>query len=47
MTVLATGTDQMAGKVTSENLGRGAERIGDSMRKAASYIAEAPGARRS
>jgi hypothetical protein len=27
--------------VTSENLGRGAERLGDSMRKAASYLAEA------
>ena len=40
MTVLATGTDQMAGRVTSENLGRGAERIGDSMRKASSYFAE-------
>ncbi|MBA3642049.1 MAG: M28 family peptidase, partial [Acidobacteria bacterium] len=41
MTVLATGTDQMAGRVTAENLGRGAERIGDSMRKASSYLAEA------
>jgi hypothetical protein len=41
MTVLATGTDMLAGRVTSENLGRGAERIGDSMRKAASYLAEA------
>ena len=38
MTVLATGTDAVAGRVTSENLGRGAERIGDSMRKAASYL---------
>jgi aminopeptidase YwaD len=44
MTVLATGTDQMAGRVTAENLGRGAERIGDSMRKAASYLAEATSA---
>jgi hypothetical protein len=41
MTVLATGSDAMAGRVTAENLGRGAERIGDSMRKAASYLAEA------
>lgn len=41
MTVLATGTDAVAGRVTSENLGRGAERIGDSTRKAASYLAEA------
>jgi hypothetical protein len=41
MTVLASGTDMMAGRVTSENLGRGAERLGDSMRKAASYLADA------
>ena len=41
MAVLATGTDAVAGRVTSENLGRGAERIGDSMRKGSSYLADA------
>lgn len=41
MTVLANGGDQMAARVTSENLGRGEERIGDSMRKAAGYLADA------
>lgn len=41
MTVLAAGTDAVAGRVTSENLGRGAERIGDSMRKASGYLADA------
>ena len=41
MTVIATGTDAMAGRVTSENLGRGSERIGDSMRKASGYLADA------
>lgn len=41
MTVMASGTDQMASRVTSANLGRGSERIGDSMRKAAGYFAQA------
>jgi hypothetical protein len=41
MAVLATGTDDVAGRVTSENLGRGAERIGDSTRKGAAYLADA------
>ena len=31
----------MAGRVTSENLGRGSERMGDSERKAVSYLADA------
>lgn len=41
MTVLATGTDAVAGRVTSDNLGRGAARIGESMNKAAGYLADA------
>ena len=41
LAVIATGGDQMAGRVTSENLGRGSERIGDSERKAVSYLADA------
>jgi aminopeptidase YwaD len=41
MAVLATGTDVVAGRVTSENYGRGSERIGDSMRKASGYLADA------
>jgi aminopeptidase YwaD len=41
MTVMATGGDLMAGRVTSENLGRGTERMGDSSRKGTSYLADA------
>jgi aminopeptidase YwaD len=41
MTVLATGGDEMAARVMSENLARGAERMGDSHRKALGYIADA------
>ncbi len=41
MTVLATGGDEMAARVVSENLARGAERMGDSHRKALGYIADA------
>ncbi len=41
MTVLATGTDAVAGRVTSENLGRGAARIGEAMNKATGYLADA------
>jgi len=41
MAVLATGGDEMAARVVSENLSRGAERMGESHRKALSYIADA------
>ncbi|HJR60631.1 MAG TPA: M28 family peptidase [Vicinamibacterales bacterium] len=41
MAALAAGTDAMAGRITAENLGRGSGRIGDSMRKAAGYLADA------
>jgi hypothetical protein len=41
MAVLATGGEDMAGRVTSENLGRGTERMGDSSRKGSSYLADA------
>ncbi|HEX6972960.1 MAG TPA: M28 family peptidase, partial [Vicinamibacterales bacterium] len=41
LAVIATGTDDLAGRVTSENLGRGTERIGDSERKGVSYLADA------
>jgi len=41
MTVLATGGDEMAARVVSENLARGTERMGESYRKALSYMADA------
>ena len=41
MAVLATGGDEMAARVVSENLSRGAERMGESYRKALSYMADA------
>ena len=41
LAVIATGGDEMAARVTSENLGRGTERMGDSERKAVSYLADA------
>ncbi|HMD36743.1 MAG TPA: M28 family peptidase, partial [Vicinamibacterales bacterium] len=41
MTVLASGGDEMAARVVSENLARGAERMGDSHRKGLSYMADA------
>src|SRR3954454_5167440 len=41
LAAIATGGDLMAGRVTSENLGRGSERMGDSERKAVSYLADA------
>lgn len=41
MAVMATGGEPMAGRVTSENLGRGTERMGDSERKAVNYLADA------
>jgi hypothetical protein len=44
MTVLATGGDEMAARVVSENLSRGAERMGESYRKALAYMAEATNA---
>jgi aminopeptidase YwaD len=44
MAVLATGGDEMAARVVSENLSRGAERMGESHRKALSYMADAPNA---
>jgi hypothetical protein len=40
MTVLATGGDETAARVTSDNLARGAERMGDSHRKGLSYMAD-------
>jgi hypothetical protein len=40
MTVLATGGDDMAARVVSENLARGAERMGDSHRKGLAYMAD-------
>src|SRR5580765_2409426 len=43
MAVLATGGEEMAARVVSENLSRGAERMGESYRKALSYMADAAG----
>jgi len=40
MTVLATGGDEMAARVVSENLARGAERMGESHRKGLAYMAD-------
>ena len=39
--MLATGGDEMAARVTSENLAAAAERMGESQRKATSYLADA------
>jgi peptidase M28-like protein len=41
MTVLATSDDGTAARVVSENLARGAERMGDSQRKGLGYMADA------
>jgi Peptidase family M28/PA domain len=41
MTVLATADDTVAARVLSENLARGAERMGDSHRKGLAYMADA------
>ncbi len=41
MTAIATGTDAAAGRITSENYGRGSERIGEAARKGAAYLADA------
>jgi aminopeptidase YwaD len=40
MTVLSTSDDEMAARVLSENLARGAERMGDSQRKGLAYMAD-------
>jgi hypothetical protein len=44
MAVLASGGDELAARVVSENLSRGTERMGESYRKALSYMADAPNA---
>jgi hypothetical protein len=41
LAVLAAGDQDMAGRVTTENLGRGTERMGDSERKGINYMADA------
>ena len=41
LAVIATGGQDMAARVTTENLGRGTERIGDSERKGVNYLADA------
>jgi hypothetical protein len=41
LAVIATGGDEMAARVTSENLGRGTERMGGSERKGTAYMADA------
>jgi hypothetical protein len=41
LTAIATGTDDVAARITSEHYGRGSERIGDAMRKGAAYLADA------
>jgi hypothetical protein len=41
LSVIATGGDMMAARVTSENLSRGTERLGVAERKATSYLADA------
>src|SRR3954452_21652866 len=41
LAVIASGGDEIAARVTSENLGRGTERMGASERKGAAYLADA------
>ena len=41
LAVLSTGTDEMAGKVVNENLGRGLSRMGESHTKGLGYLADA------
>src|SRR5512141_2427045 len=41
LAVIATGGDELAGRVTTENIGRGTERMGDSERKGVNYMADA------
>jgi len=43
MTVLATGGDDLASRVTAESLARGAARMGDSHRKGLGYMADVTG----
>src|SRR4051812_46289217 len=44
LAVIATGGDEMAARVTSENLARGSERMGGNERKATAYLADAASA---
>lgn len=44
LAVIAGGGEDLAGRVTSENLGRGTERMGDSERKGVNYLADAAAA---
>jgi len=44
LAVLATGTDEMAARVVSENLGRGLSRMGESHTKGLGYLADAANA---
>jgi len=41
LAVMASGGDEMAARVTSENLSRGTQRLGVAQRKATSYLADA------
>lgn len=41
LAVIATGGDEMAARVTSENLARGSERLGAAERKGTAYLADA------
>jgi hypothetical protein len=41
LAVVATGGDELAARVTSENLARGSERMGGNQRKATGYLADA------
>src|SRR5262249_11709507 len=41
LAVIATGGEDLAARVTTENLGRGTERMGDSERKGVGYMADA------
>src|SRR5436190_2335012 len=44
LAVIATGGDEMAARVTAENLGRGSERLGVNQRKATAYLGDAASA---
>ncbi len=44
LAVIATGGDELAARVTSENLSRGTERMGGSERKGTAYLADAASA---
>ena len=41
LAVLATGTDEMAARVVTDNLGRGLSRMGESHTKGLGYMADA------